>query len=107
MTDTAGSRPRELIVRDSSRRPSLRLVELPGPLVSVSAQPPPPGSVTAPHPFLTATFLCADNEGELGALLRGSDDFDTFLRSVMSAGYTVHQVDSHAGIFTGGSGGAE
>lgn len=60
-----------------------------GVLVSTSAPPPMPGQAPVTHPFATATFRMAENEGELGQLLRAATSLDAFLDSVASRGYRV------------------
>jgi hypothetical protein len=63
-----------------------------GILVSTSTPPPPPGAPPVTHPFATATFYMSVNEGELGSLLRGAADLDSFLDSVRALGYRVESV---------------
>lgn len=65
----------------------------PGILVSTSVPPPLPGAAPVTHPFATASFRMAENEGELGLLLRNAPDLDAFLAAARSAGYRVEQVD--------------
>ncbi|MFF2775568.1 hypothetical protein ACFVU3_11720 [Streptomyces sp. NPDC058052] len=61
----------------------------PGVLVSTSTPPPLPGEAPVTHPFASASFRTAENEGELGRLLRNSRDLDTFLAAARAAGYRV------------------
>lgn len=90
MSALTGRSP-EYLVLDGEQRPSLRLVGAPGPLISLSAPPPPPGSAPAWHPFATATFLRADNEGELGELLRGSANLSEYLDALAAAGFVIQK----------------
>ncbi|SIN93222.1 hypothetical protein [Agromyces cerinus] len=60
-----------------------------GILVSASAPPPLPGTAPVTHLFATAVFRMAENEGELGDLLREAADLDSFLEAVRDLGYRV------------------
>jgi len=82
---------REYLVFDGAQRLSLRLVGAPGPLISMSAPPPQPGSAPAWHPFVTATFLRADNEGDLGELLRRSASLEEYLAALAAAGFVIRE----------------
>lgn len=68
----------------------LDITDEPGPLTSVSAPPPPPGSPAAqPHAFLTGNALVATEEHKLRQLLLASDSTDDYLGRLREAGYTV------------------
>ncbi|GGR15071.1 hypothetical protein GCM10010196_04720 [Agromyces mediolanus] len=73
---------------------ALELREGAGILVSLSAPPPMPGSAPVTHPFASATFRMAANEGELGALLRTASDLGAFLDQVEARGYRVERSGS-------------
>ena len=60
-----------------------------GILVSTSAPPPLPGTAPVTHLFATAAFRMAENEGELGELLREAADLDSFLDAACALGYRV------------------
>lgn len=64
-----------------------------GVLVSMSAPPPLPGTSPVRHPFATASFRMAENEGELGRLLREAADLQAFLDAVRDLGFRVEPVD--------------
>ncbi|WP_139416354.1 hypothetical protein [Agromyces laixinhei] len=66
-----------------------------GLLVSTSAPPPLPGVAPVTHPFATAVFRMAENEGELGELLREAADLDSFLDLVRARGYRVEPGEGH------------
>ncbi|WP_127794309.1 hypothetical protein [Agromyces sp. LHK192] len=95
MTDTSGSAGASGSARSFRLFRDDRLVlevrDEPGILVSVSAPPPLPGTGPVTHPFATATFHSAQDEGELGGLLRGASDLDAFLAAAEAAGYRVER----------------
>ncbi|MBM7832479.1 hypothetical protein JOE59_003184 [Agromyces cerinus] len=68
---------------------ALELREESGILVSTSSPPPLPGTAPVTHPFATAVFRMAENEGELGELLREAADLDSFLEAARAFGYRV------------------
>lgn len=86
-------RRRGYVVYDGDQL-ALELREGAGILVSISAPPPMPGSAPVTHPFASATFRMAANEGELGALLRAAPDLGAFLDQVEARGYRVERSDS-------------
>lgn len=68
----------------------LDIVDEPGPLTSVSAPPPPPGSPAAqPHAFLSANALVATEEHQLRQLLLASVSTEEYLDRLREAGYVV------------------
>ena len=92
---TAPDAPRRYrLFRDG--RLALEVVDEPGILVSTSAPPPLPGQSPVMHPFATATAYVAEWEGELGGLLRGAPDLDSFLDEAASRGYEVEEVPAEA-----------
>jgi hypothetical protein len=80
------------LLRDG--RVALEVADEPGILVSTSAPPPLPGQGPVTHPFATATAYVAEWEGELGELLRGAPDLDSFLAEAASRGYEVEPVEA-------------
>jgi hypothetical protein len=67
----------------------LEVSDVPGPLVSVSSPPPPPGQAPATHPFLSASAYDPFREGALRKILLQSASFDDFLKRLKDAGYRV------------------
>lgn len=68
---------------------ALEIEDTPGPLVSISAPPPPPGSTPAPHPFLTGTAHLALEEHHLRQLLDQSSNTADYLKRLEADGYRV------------------
>lgn len=67
----------------------LEVSDQPGPLVSVSAPPPPPGQPPVTHPFLSASAYDPFREGAIRQILLQSTSFDDFLTRLKDAGYRV------------------
>ena len=67
----------------------LELTDAPGPLVSTA--PPPPGGRVYTHPSLGGAARDASCEGELKRLLDGSADFDSYVATLVAAGFTIRE----------------
>jgi hypothetical protein len=91
MTDAIRSVPKYRLLRDG--RVAMEVAGTPGVLVSTSTPPPLPGTAPVTHPFATATFYLASQEGELGPLLRGAADLASFLEAAELRGFVVEPVD--------------
>ena len=84
--------PRHILVYRDDRL-VLDVVGRPGPLVSLSAPPPVPGSEPVTHPFATATFMTPETEGELGEHLRCNDTLEAFIEDIRRHGYRVEEAE--------------
>jgi len=72
------------------KTPILHLIDEPGPLTS-TATPPPPGTPTTYHPFVTANALYPAEEHQLRELLLQSRSTKEFLSKLRDAGYGVRR----------------
>lgn len=70
-------------------RAVLEVKDVPGPLLSRMAPPPPPGEQPTSHPFLSGVALVAREEGKLGDILERSRSFDEFLDLLRAEGFRV------------------
>ncbi len=70
-------------------RPVLEARDMPGVLSSASLPPPRPGEPVPTHPFASIRFLTAEDEGDLGRILRESTSPEDFRARLRRSGYEV------------------
>lgn len=87
--------PRHYVVYAEDDEKVLEVSDQPGPLISVSAPPPPPGQTAPTHPFLSASAYDPFREGALRKILLESSSFDDFLSRLTQAGYKVVPARDH------------
>ena len=59
----------------------------------LSTAPPPPDDSLTIHPWLTGHAFAAEEEGQLGTLLRAANNFDEFVSLLKQAGYQLVEAD--------------
>jgi len=67
----------------------LEIVDEPGALVSLSAGPPPPGSTSPPHAFLSGTAYVVTEEHSLRQILLASSSTADYIERLRAKGYEV------------------